>query len=100
MLRLPVIMAGVAPTVRMSVIKQPADDVYVILVVPAVTPEAIPVEEPMVATARVVLLHVPPAGVELSVVVLPIQADRVPPIADGRAVTETSRVAPQPVLNV
>lgn len=44
--------------------------VYDIVAIPAVTPPATPVE-PTVAIDGLLLLHVPPAGVAVSVIVLP-----------------------------
>jgi hypothetical protein len=61
----------------------------VIFVVPAATPVATPVLLPIVAIATSPLLHVPPAGVVNSVVLLPIQALAVPLIAVGNAFTVT-----------
>ena len=67
--------------------------------VPPATPVAMPVEDPMVAIAVLVLLHVPPALL-LSTVGSPTQTDAVPPIAAGIAFTLTVLVAKQPVGSV
>ena len=75
---------------------QPVESVYVIFELPAETPDTVPVPEPMVATPVVALVHVPPVGVELNVVVLPAQTDAVPVIVVGRALTGTLAVALQP----
>ena len=54
---------------------------YVIVHVPAETPVTIPVEEPTVATAVLLLLQTPPAVESVSVRVPPTQALGVPPMA-------------------
>ena len=61
-------------------------------VVPAATPRASPVEEPIVATEVVPLVHVPPPGVELNVLVLPIHTAIVPVIAVGNGFTVTTAI--------
>ncbi len=88
----PAIAAGFELTVAMVVLLQPVASVYVIFDVPAVTPVRAAFDEPIVATAVVLLLQVPPAGVALSVVVIPIHVCVVPLITDGRAFTVTSFV--------
>ena len=65
--------------------------------VPAVTPVTTPVPASTVALAGALLLHAPPPGDEVSVVVVPTHADSVPPIAPGADVTVTTRVATQPL---
>lgn len=60
------------------VVAEMPETVYVITAVPAVRPVTTPVPEPTVATAVLLLLHVPPMLALLSVVVLPIQAVAVP----------------------
>jgi hypothetical protein len=57
--------------------------------VPAATAVTIPVEDPIVATLVVKLVHVPPGVAFDSVVVLPWQTLRVPEIAVGAALTVT-----------
>ena len=68
--------------------------------VPADTPVTIPVEEPTVATPKVLLIQRPPGVLLLRVVVLPTHTVVEPLIADGAAVTVTTVVAIQPVLKV
>ncbi len=51
-------------------------------------------------TFPLLLLQVPPAGVEFNVVVTPIHADDAPVIAEGLAFMVTVVVVLQPVLNV
>ena len=60
-----------------------------IVVVPANTPVTIPVEEPIVATVGVLLLHVPPVVASLNVVVEPSQTVNVPVIPAGDGLTVT-----------
>ena len=88
----PAIAAGLELTVATVVRLHPVASVYVMFDVPAATPVSVPLEEPIVATATSLLLHVPPEGVALNVVVIPIQVNDVPPITDGRALTVTSFV--------
>ena len=66
------------------------------LAVPVLTPVTMPVDAPTVALAALLLVHVPPPGVDVSVVDVPIQAVSVPPIAPGAAATVTTRVDAQP----
>jgi hypothetical protein len=96
----PVIAAGCVLTVTGLVEKQPPDNVYVITVVPALTPFTTPVEEPTVATPVLPLVQVPPVGEELRAVVEPVQTDAVPVIAEGALDTVTAWVAKQPPDNV
>ena len=65
------------------------------ITVPALTPVAIPVAEPIVALSVLALLQVPPPAA-VRVVVVPTHVDNVPPIVPADAVTVTSRVATQP----
>ncbi len=66
---------------------------------PLVSPFTRPLEEPIVATAGVELVHVPPAGAEVSVVVPEGHIERVPEMAEI-GFTETKTVRRQPVGNV
>lgn len=68
--------------------------------VPAPAPETMPDEEPTVATPVALLLHVPPVGLQLSVVVDPSHTVVVPVMDPGAVVTVTSRVVKQPPLSV
>jgi hypothetical protein len=64
------------------------------LAVPACEPVTIPVDEPTGATYGELLLHVPPPGLEVRVVVEPMQIGDVPPEIDtGVAVTVTIAVS-------
>ena len=53
------------------------------LVVPAATPDTMPVVEPIVATPVALLLHVPPAVLLASVIVRPTQTLVAPVIAES-----------------
>lgn len=64
---------------------------------PALKPVTIPEPEPTVATDGVPLVHVPPVGMELSVVVVATHSASVPAIALGAAVTVSVRSAKHPV---
>jgi hypothetical protein len=65
------------------------------ITVPALTPVAIPVAEPIVALSVLVLLQLPPPAA-VRVVVVPIHVDNVPPIVPADADTVTTRVDTQP----
>ena len=65
--------------------------------VPAVTPLTTPAE-PTVATLAAEVIHVPPAGAEVNVVVEPPQTVAVPVITSGNGVTVTVLVLTQPPL--
>ena len=52
-----------------------------IVVVPTVIPEATPEEEPMVATAGVLLLQIPPVVASVSVITVPVHWLTGPPMA-------------------
>jgi hypothetical protein len=96
----PAIAAGVAPVVTVIELKQPVAEVYVILVVPALTPVTSPVPASTVAFDVLLLVHVPPAGEELNAVAAPAHTCASPPIADGISFTVTSRLTAQPVAGV
>ena len=55
-------------------------------------PDTMPLAEPTVATEVLVLLHVPPVELLLSVVAAPVQTNGVPEIAAGDGLTLTSPV--------
>ena len=94
----PVIAAGVWLTVITWVAIQPAADVKVIVELPADTPLYIPVPEPIVATARLLLLHVLLPEASVTVALRPVHTENVPPIADGNVLTVTGAVMIQPVV--
>jgi hypothetical protein len=90
----PLIAPGAAYTERIVVTEQP-DTAYVIVAVPVAIAETTPVLL-TVATAVLLLLHVPPEVVFVRAVVLPAQTDVVPPMAEGVALTVIDFVAVQP----
>lgn len=71
-----------------------------IIVVPDVIPPITPVVEPAVPTPILLLLHVPPTGVEFNVVVYPIHTFIVPVIVVGKGLTVTIAYALQPVAKL
>ena len=66
------------------------------ITLPAVTPVTVPVSEPTLAIAVLLLVQVPPPVVVLSVVDEPAQTDEAPVIGAGPADTVTFLVAVQP----
>lgn len=52
---------------------------------------------PMGASVMLVLVHVPPAGVAVSVAGLPTHTEEGPPMVEGVALTVTTRVVAQPL---
>lgn len=67
--------------------------------VPATSPVTTPVEDPII-TLELLLVHVPPAGVEFNVVVDPIHTFSVPVIAVGSGLTVAIAVIIHPVPSV
>lgn len=67
---------------------------------PAVTPVTSPPVEVTVALAVFVLVHVPPAGAPVRVVVEPMQVAPVPVMPVGSGLTENTDVRVQPVESV
>jgi hypothetical protein len=95
----PVIAPGSGFTVTTAVIEHPVGAVYVIVVVPASTPVAMPLGL-TVATLPVLLAHVPPAVASASVVVRPAHTVIVPVMVAGNGLTVITVVVMQPVLKV
>ena len=94
----PVIAAAVAEfTVTGVVAMQPLTEYVIVAIPPVPTPVTMP-PVPTVATAILLLDHVPPGDVSLKRVVDPEQTVVVPVIADAPAVTVTS-VAAEVVLH-
>lgn len=86
---------GADITVIVRVAAQPVGSVYVISAVPVATAVTRPVVDPIVATAVLLLVHVPP-GIELvSVVVLPAHNELSPDIG-ASALTVTTCVVKHP----
>lgn len=96
----PEIAAGTGLTVTKNVFAQPVPSVYVIMAVPGETPVTSPVPDPMVATLRLPLLHVPPADTSLRFVVNPTHTYADPVIAAGSGLTVMGDVVKQPVPNL
>ncbi len=79
----PVIAVGAVLTFTVVVTEQVVGKVYVITVLPIVNPFTTPVDEPIVATAILLLLHVPPLGPVANVVELPAHTVVAPLIGAG-----------------
>ena len=97
----PVIADGSGFTVMTVVAMQPVARVYVdtqVLGIPTIAPVAIPEDEPMVAIAVLLLLHVPPVGASLNVIVDPEQTLLGPEIFPGNGFTVIVVAAIQPVV--
>ena len=71
-----------------------------IIAVPAATPLTTPVVEPMVAIPVLLLLHVPPDVMSLSVVELPTQTLVVPVMGAGDELTNMLNTVKQPVFRM
>ena len=84
---------GSALTVIVETVLQPDGIKYVIRDVPAATADKSPVDDPIVATPVVLLLHVPPAGLLLNELVLPAHTVNDPAIEVGVGLTVTVTVA-------
>jgi hypothetical protein len=97
----PVIGAAMGFTVIDTNVLQPvAGSEYSMTVAPVVTGVTVPVVDPMVATAVVPLLQVPPDVRSIKVTEEPIQTLPGPIITDGNALTVTILTAGHPVLKV
>jgi hypothetical protein len=93
------VMAATAPfTVTSLVVKQAGLVRSVILVVPALTPVATPVDQLIVALAVVLLAHVPPEVALVMAMVLPTHTMSSPPMAGSAGATVTVVVRTQPLL--
>ncbi len=78
---------------------QPVGNIYEIVVVPARTPETMPVAKPTVATVGSLLLHVPPAVAFANVIVWFAQTCDAPVIAEsGLTVTTVVEKQPEPIV--
>lgn len=89
------IAAGLGFTVATAERVQPFVPVAMMVVVPAVSPDKVPEDAPIVPTAVLPLLHVAPAE-DVSVVLAPTQTLSAPPIAAGAGRTVTTLVTRQP----
>jgi hypothetical protein len=74
--------------------------VKLIVVLPAATPVTEPLAEPTVAMAVLLLLHVPPVLVVVSVVLLALHRVLAPVILAGLVLTVNNAVVKQPVGRV
>ena len=88
---------GAGFTVITVAIWQPVASVYVMLTLPPATPVTIPLAEPTVAIIVLLLVHVPPVGVELNVIVAPGHTVPGPVIVLGSAFTVIGVTMKQPV---
>jgi len=95
----PEIANGNALTVKPDVATQPALVVNVIIVVPGLIPDTVPLDDPIVAMLIPDDIQVPD-DVLLKILVEPIQTFAVPEIAAGNGLTVTIAVAWQPVASV
>ncbi len=99
----PVIAFGNGLTVTVRRLVQPVPNVYVIVAVPGGvvdTPSTSPVVTTTVAMPGALLVHVPPVGVQFSVVVEPTHTLAAPVTRPGNANTVTVIVCLQPVPSV
>jgi hypothetical protein len=99
-LNIPPMFDGSEFTVIVGVTLQPVLKVYEIIEVPADTPLTIPELEPIVATAVVPLVQVPPVERSDNGVVAPLQTLCEPDVGNGRGFTVTTVVVVQPVGSV
>ena len=63
---------------------------------PGATPETRPLEEPTDAADGLLLVHMPPAGVLVSIDEPPTHSEGLPDMGEGPAVTVTTVVVAQP----
>jgi hypothetical protein len=96
----PPIASGKGLTVTVVVVIQPVVRVYVIVAVPGVMPVTTLLTEPIVATAVLPLVHVPPVVALASVVVSPTHTAVPPVIAAGSGLIVTIFEIMQPVPTV
>ena len=89
----PVIAAGELLTVTDLVAKQPPVKIYEIVVVPTELPITRPVDDPISATAGLLLLHTPPLMASVSSDVVPVQLNEEPDMGVGVVFTENSTAA-------
>ena len=89
--------AGDVFTVTGLITEHPEIIVYLTVSAPAEIPVSIPVDDPIVPTVVILLLHVPPGKVSLKESVAPAHMVARPAIADGGVFTVTVFVVTQPV---
>jgi hypothetical protein len=88
--------AGSGFTVIVAAAVHPVPALYVIMTVPGFTPVIIPLDEPIVATDILPLLHVPPGVASASDVVDPTHTPRAPVIGPAVVFTVTGAMALHP----
>ena len=96
---IPVGVAGPGLTVSVFDAEQPVGNVYMMFVVPDNTPKTMPDDEPIVAIAVLLLLHVPPVVASASDADTPTQIDDGPVMPAGSWFTVAGVVVVQPVPN-
>ena len=94
---IPVIGNGLAFTEITVVAVHPAPNEYVMIVVPMLTPQILPLDEPIVATVTSVLVQLPPLTASASVRHTPVHTFGPPAIAVAVGFTVTICVTMQPV---
>ena len=67
---------------------------------PAATPVTVPVDDPTVAMALLLVVHDPPAETSVRFVDDPTHTKELPDIEDGTSATVSVVAAPQPVASV
>jgi hypothetical protein len=93
----PPIAPGKGFTVVVRVLMQPVVvSLYVVVVVPTVTVVTVPLEDPMLATPVLLLIHVPLGVASVNVMLDPIQTEVGPPISAGNTFTVTLIEVVQP----
>jgi hypothetical protein len=93
----PLIAAGAAFTVSAAVLLHPSGSVYTMLLTPASKLVTTPAAS-TVAIAVLLLVQLPPAGVEESVAVVPTHPASVPVIVEGVSLMVTILVTVHPVM--
>lgn len=93
----PLIAAGDDETVTVVVVAHPPT-VYVMVAVPNAMPLSNPLVEPIVATAVLLLAHIPPGIAFVSVVLSPAHIRSTPEIGPGTRLTVTTAMVAQPVM--
>lgn len=95
----PAIGAAVVLTDTVNITEQPLRE-YVIIATPGATPVTRPKVDPTVATDGLLLVHMPPAGVLVSIDEPPTHKEGLPDIGEGPVVTVTTVVTWQPEASV
>ena len=96
----PDIDAGLLFTTTDDTVRHDVGSVYVMFVIPKLTPVTTPLVLFTVATPGVLLVHIPPVVLLPSAVVMPTHTFRLPVAGDGSAFTLTVDIRIQPVASV